>query len=69
MFGYAARAVFEKFVPYPLEISIPVDSRIRKLFLTTYGLLSDKEIIEKVYQFSTCSGVPSLHLDSLFRVK
>lgn len=69
MFGYAARVVFEKFIPYPLEISIPVDSRIRKLFLTNYGEISDKDIIQKCYEFSQNSGISSLHLDSLFWVK
>lgn len=69
MFGYAARVVFEKFIPYPLEISIPVDSRIRKLFFVSYGELSDKEIIEKTYEFSQNSGISPLHLDSLFWVK
>lgn len=69
MFGYAARVVFEKFVPYPLEVAIPLDSRIRKLFLTSYWAISDKEIIQKCYQLSKISGVPSLHLDSLFWVK
>jgi len=69
MFGYAARVVFEKFIPYPLEVAIPVDSRIRKLFLTSYWELSDKEIIEKCYELSKISGIPSLHLDSLFWVK
>ncbi|MDD3263145.1 MAG: N-glycosylase/DNA lyase [Candidatus Absconditabacteria bacterium] len=69
MFGYAARVVFEKFIPYPLEVAIPVDSRIRKLFLTSYGPVSDKEIIEKTYELSKISSVPSLHLDSLFWVK
>lgn len=69
MFGYSARVIFEKFVPYPFEISIPVDSRIRKLFLDNYGKISDKEIIEKTYKLSKKSGIPSLHLDSLFWVK
>lgn len=69
MFGYAARVVFEKFVPYPLEVAIPLDSRIRKLFLASYWTISDKEIIEKCYQLSKISGIPSLHLDSLFWVK
>ncbi len=69
MFGYAARVVFEKFIPYPLEISIPVDSRIRRLFLISYGAISDKEIIQKVYTFSKISKISSLHLDSLFWVK
>ncbi len=69
MFGYAARVVFEKFIPYPLEISIPVDSRIRRLFLASYGELSDKKIIEKTYEFSQNSGISPLHLDSLFWVK
>lgn len=32
MFGYGARIVFGRFVPYPNEIPIPVDSRIRKIY-------------------------------------
>ncbi len=69
MFGYASRVVFDKFIPYPLAVSIPVDSRIRRLFLISYGELSDKEIIEKTYEFSQNSGISPLHLDSLFWVK
>lgn len=69
MFGYPARVVYEKFIPYPLEISIPVDSRIRKLFLSNYGKISDKEIIAKVFELSQKSGIAPLHLDSLFWVK
>ena len=69
MFGYSARVIFDKFIIYPLEVAIPVDSRIRKLFLTSYWELSDKEIIEKCYELSKISGIPSLHLDSLFWVK
>ncbi|HCY20375.1 TPA: hypothetical protein DIC40_00590 [Patescibacteria group bacterium] len=69
MFGYAARVVYDKFVPYPLDVAIPVDSRIRKLFLISYGALSDKEIIAKTYELSKISGISSLHLDSLFWIK
>lgn len=46
MFGYAARIVYGRFVSYPMQIPIPVDSRIRKLFLSVYGQISDKEIIQ-----------------------
>lgn len=69
MFGYPARVVYQKFMPYPLEISIPVDSRIRKLFVNSYGDISDSQIIDKVYEISQKSGIPPLHLDSLFWVK
>jgi DNA-(apurinic or apyrimidinic site) lyase len=31
MFGYGARVVFDKFVKYPMNIKIPVDSRIMKI--------------------------------------
>jgi DNA-(apurinic or apyrimidinic site) lyase len=66
MFGYAARSVYARFVAYPMEVPIPVDSRIRRLFLAEYGGISDKEIISKVYQFSQETEIPPLHLDSLF---
>lgn len=69
MFGYAARVIYDKFIPYPLEIAIPLDSRIRKLFLTSYWAISDEEIIAKAYELSKISGISPLHLDSLFWVK
>ena len=69
MFGYAARVVLEIFIPYPMSIGIPVDSRIRKIFLTFYGDISDTEIFEKSQLLAEKYKLPPLHLDSLLRVK
>ena len=32
MFGYGSRTVFAKFVKYPIDIQIPVDSRLKKIY-------------------------------------
>ncbi|AFK22550.1 N-glycosylase/DNA lyase [Pyrococcus sp. ST04] len=61
MFGYAARIVFGYFIPYPMDIPIPEDSRIKKI---TSKLTSEKPTIfwRKVAKES---GVPPLHIDSI----
>lgn len=68
MFGYVARLIYG-FIPYPMSIPIPVDSRIRKFFIEKYGKIEDKEIILEANRLAKISGIPPLHLDSLFWVK
>jgi len=36
MFGYGARIVFKKFIPYPDNIKIPVDSRLIKIYESNF---------------------------------
>ena len=69
MYGYAARVVLSHFVPYPMSIAIPVDSRIRRVFVSNFGPLSDRQIIEKAQALSENYHIPPLHLDSLLWVK
>lgn len=69
MFGYGARIVFDEYIKYPMSISIPVDSRIRRIFLDKYGKMTDKEILLEAQRLSEKSGIPPLHLDSFLRVK
>lgn len=61
MFGYAMRIATGKFVPYPFEVPIPVDSRIKKF--------TEKLGAEKPIPFwndvARESGVPPLHIDSI----
>lgn len=66
MFGYAARIVTEKFVTYPMHVQIPVDSRLRQIYVYN----KRKDVSEKVIQdyFQSLAeqfNVPPLHLDSL----
>ena len=61
MFGYAMRIATGEFRPYPMEIPIPVDSRIRKL---TERL--DKDNPARFWQdVAEQTGVPPLHIDSI----
>ena len=70
MFWYWARINY-KFIPYPFEIDIPVDSRIKKIYLKEKNInqAGNKEIINYFRQISRQIWVPPLHLDSLLWVK
>ncbi len=70
MFGYWARINY-KFIPYPFEIDIPVDSRITKIYLKEKRLdqATPKEIRNYFRQLSRQIWLPPLHLDSLLWVK
>ena len=61
MFGYAMRIATGEFRPYPMEVPIPVDSRIRKL---TERL--DKDNPARFWQdVAEQTRVPPLHIDSI----
>lgn len=61
MFGYASRIAFSEFIPYPMEIPIPEDLRIKSI--------TSKLTKEKPTKFwmkvARDSEVPPLHIDSL----
>jgi len=61
MFGYAARIVMGKFRPYPMDIPIPVDSRIRRLTVR----LGEKDPIRFWQGVAEETEVPPLHIDSI----
>lgn len=61
MFGYASRIVFKKFIPYPMEIPIPNDTRIEKYTKK----FSDKNPIAFWDEISKDSKIPPLHIDSI----
>lgn len=59
MYGYGARILTKKFIPYPYSIPIPYDLRLSKL---SEYLNIKKEDWEKI---SIVSKVPPLHIDSI----
>ncbi|MDQ7010048.1 MAG: N-glycosylase/DNA lyase [Candidatus Gracilibacteria bacterium] len=62
MFSYGARNIFD-LIYFPEEISIPIDSRITKLFEKYKGEYTD---ISKFYfELSKTLNIPELHLDAL----
>ncbi|ASJ00709.1 N-glycosylase/DNA lyase [Thermococcus gorgonarius] len=61
MFGYAGRIAFGEFIPYPMEIEIPEDVRIKaytERFTNEPPVSFWKKIAEK-------TGIPPLHIDSI----
>ena len=70
MFWYACRIVFKENLPFPYDISIPVDSRIKRIYLNIYDQESKpKEIISYFDKLSRKVKIPSLHIDSILWIK
>lgn len=71
MFGYWARFIFNKFIPYPFEIQIPVDSRIEKIYMerTWKDKFTKKEVMDFYLQLSKTYNIPPLHLDWLLWIE
>ena len=66
MFGYGGRLVYKKFISYPMDIYIPIDSRLTKLYEIYW---KDFEDINQFYKFLLQQiQVPPLHLDSILWV-
>ncbi|NPA47998.1 MAG: N-glycosylase/DNA lyase [Thermococci archaeon] len=61
MFGYAGRIAFGRFVPYPMGIPIPADSRI----IRYTAKLTDEPPAEFWNRIAEVTGVPPLHIDSI----
>jgi DNA-(apurinic or apyrimidinic site) lyase len=61
MFGYAGRIVFGKFVPYPMEIEIPEDVRI-KAYTERFTNEPPTAFWNRVAEET---GIPPLHIDSI----
>lgn len=71
IYGYVARIILDKFIPYPMNIAIPIDSRITKIYEKETGKVnhSNKQIEKYFMQLSQKYKIPPLHLDSLLWVK
>lgn len=66
MFGYAARIVTSRFVIYPMDVQIPVDSRLRQIYVYNMKKDVDEKKIQDYFQgLAEEFQVPPLHLDSL----
>ena len=66
MFGYASRIAFKRFIPYPMEIDIPVDIRVKKISEVIFGeSLSEAKVISLWRGISAESRIPPLHIDSV----
>ncbi len=61
MFGYAKRIIKKKFTPFPMEIPIPLDSRIKKIT----KMLTNKEPLKFWRAIALKTGIPPLHIDSI----
>ncbi|NPA86678.1 MAG: N-glycosylase/DNA lyase [Candidatus Diapherotrites archaeon] len=61
MFGYGGRILTGRFVPYPMEVPIPVDLRIERLTRR----LGDDDPIRFWNEVARASSVPPLHIDSI----
>ena len=61
MFGYAMRIYSEKFIPYPFDIAIPIDSRIKKITIK----FTKQDPVSFWYKVSKETKIPPLHIDSV----
>jgi len=61
MFGYAMRIYMRKFIPYPFDIAIPVDSRIKKIT----AKFTEQDPLSFWYVIAKEVGIPPLHIDSI----
>lgn len=67
MFGYGARLSLGRFVKYPMNIRIPVDSRIKKIWEKFD--INERDIQDYLQEISEKYSIPPLHLDSLLWIK
>lgn len=67
MFGYGRRHIYGDRA-FPMDIPIPVDSRIRRISQRIWGPLNDKEIQAKWSDVAAETGIPPLHWDTLIWV-
>lgn len=68
MYGYAVRIVTNTFVTYPMDIVIPLDSRLRRIAIqqdSSYSIANDATIIDYYQWLAEKYDIPPLHLDSL----
>ncbi len=67
MFWYWSRVYFNKFIEFPKEISIPIDSRLTKIY-EIYNK-DEKVKINDFYKDISCKlGISLLHLDAIIWV-
>jgi len=67
MFSYSSRNVFDYLEYFPVNLMIPIDSRLENLY-KKYGNKSKKEIREFYIDLSKKLNIPLLHLDAVLWV-
>jgi DNA-(apurinic or apyrimidinic site) lyase len=68
MYGYATRIVTKHLIHYPMDIVIPLDSRLRAIAIqqdVKYNQSNDTHIIAYYQDLADKYNIPPLHLDSL----
>ena len=69
MFGYAFTIISWKEIQYPMNINIPVDSRIKKIYkLNTNKEADESKIREFFTDLSQRYNIPPLDLDTILRL-
>jgi N-glycosylase/DNA lyase len=70
MYGYVVRIVDNTFVPYPMDVVIPLDSRLYTIYEKQFpnNKDSDKTIIQYYQKIAETIGIPPLHLDAAIRI-
>ena len=69
IFGYGARRVYDDLKIFPMDISIPLDSRLRKIWKLELGEVRDTDLLNWFNELWKKHGIPPLHLDSLLRIE
>lgn len=69
MFGYAYTIISWKEIQYPMNINIPVDSRIKKIYKLNTGKEADESKIRKFFaDLSQKYNISPLDLDTILRL-
>lgn len=71
MYWYAVRVILSEFYSYPMDIWVPVDSRLIKLYekINNKKTTSSKQVADWFEEISRQLSIPPLHLDSLCWVR
>ncbi len=70
IFWYSMRIISWKFLPFPFDVAIPLDSRIKKIYYKIKNKKwTDKVIVDFFFEISKKTWIPPLHLDSILWIK
>ena len=71
MFGYATQIITKQNTIYPMEISIPIDSRIKTIYKKQFPNTdhNDNQVQQYFDNLAIKYNIPPLHLDSILRLE
>lgn len=71
MFWYISRVIFDKLVIYPDWLSIPLDSRLKQIYISIHqdNKIDNKIVIKYFDELAYNNKISPLHLDSLLWLK